>query len=140
MAVPGGGQGLNWLSATEAAAMIARGETTSRALVEACLARWRARDAVVRAWTFLDPERALAQADAADAAPAEARGPLHGVPVGIKDILYTRDMPTSFNSPHFQNHFPKIDAASVAVLRQAGAIILGKNDTVEFAVNGRRAA
>jgi len=120
--------------------MIARGEITSRALVDACLERWRARDAVVRAWTFLDPELALAQADAADAAPAEARGPLHGVPVGIKDILYTRDMPTSFNSPHFQNHFPKIDAASVAVLRQAGAIILGKNDTVEFAVNGRRAA
>lgn len=140
MTVPDSEHGLNWLSAGDAAAMIARGEISSRALVEACLDRWRARDAVVRAWTFLDADLALEQADAADAAPVETRGPLHGVPVGVKDIIYTRDMPTSFNSPHFPDHFPNIDAASVAVLRQAGAIVMGKNDTVEFAVNGRRAA
>lgn len=140
MAVPDLGQGLNWLSAADAAAMIACGEISSRALVEACLYRWRSRDSVVRAWTFLEEELALEQADAADAVPAEMRGPLHGVPVGIKDVIHVRDMPTSFNSPHFQDHFPNVDAASVAVLRQAGAIIMGKNDTVEFAVNGRRAA
>lgn len=140
MAVADPKQDLNWLSATAAAAMIARGEITSRALVEACLQRWRVRDGVVRAWTYLDADLALAQADAADATPAHGRGPLHGVPIGIKDIIFTRDMPTSFNSPHFTDHFPNIDAASVAVLRHAGAIIMGKNDTVEFAVNGRRAA
>ena len=127
-----------WLTAGQAGAAMAAGELTSRALVEACLDRWRERDATVRAWTFLDPELALAQADAADA--TAKRSPLHGVPVGIKDIIYTKDMPTSFNSPHFQNYFPNIDATAVAVLRDAGAVIMGKNDTVEFAVNGRRAA
>lgn len=140
MAIPGQDRGLNWIGAAEAAAAIARGDLTSRALVEACLGRWQARDAEVRAWTFLDPDLALAQADAADAAPRAGRGPLHGVPVGVKDIILTRDMPTTFNSPHFQDYFPKVDAAPVAVLRAAGAVILGKNDTVEFAVNGRRAA
>src|SRR5690606_10726183 len=67
-------------------------------------------------------------------------GPLHGLPVGVKDIIATAEMPTSFNSPHFQGHWPNIDAAAVAILRSAGAVMLGKNDTVEFAVNGRRAA
>lgn len=140
MTVPGAGQGLNWLSAAEAAAQIARGQLTSRALVQACLDRIAARDGAVRAWTCLDPALALAQADAADAVPRDRRGPLHGVPVGVKDIIATRDMPTTYNSPHFQGHFPNADAAAVAVLRGAGAVILGKNDTVEFAVNGRRAA
>lgn len=140
MTIPGSDQGLNWLSATEAAALIARGQLTSRALVQACLDRIALRDAAVRAWTHLDPAQALAQADAADAVPYDKRGPLHGVPVGVKDILATRDMPTTYNSPHFQGHFPNVDAAAVAVLRRAGAVILGKNDTVEFAVNGRRAA
>ncbi|MCB1387599.1 MAG: amidase [Rhodobacteraceae bacterium] len=124
----------NWLTAREALARIAAGRLTPRGLVEACLDRWRQRDATVRAWTWLDPDAALARADAA------TPGPLHGLPVGVKDILYTEQMPTSFNSPHFQDHWPNIDASAVAILRQAGAVILGKNDTVEFAVNGRRAA
>ena len=130
--------GAAWLTATQASALIAGGKLSSHALVSACLERWRARDAEVGAWTFLDPALALAQADTADA--AGQGGPLRGIPVGVKDIIYTKDMPTSFNSPHFQGHFPNIDAAGVAILRQAGAVILGKNDTVEFAVNGRRAA
>ncbi len=129
---------LQWLTASEARGLISRGELTSREVVSACLERWRARDGEVRAWTFLDPELALSQADAADK--TDDAGPLRGIPVGIKDILYTRDMPTSFNSPHFQDFFPRIDAASVALLRSAGAVIMGKCDTVEFAVNGRRAA
>jgi len=128
------GDTANWLTAREALARIAAGQLSARALVSACLDRWRERDATVRAWTHLDPEAALARADAA------RPGPLHGLPVGVKDILYTEDMPTSFNSPHFQGHFPRIDAAAVAILRDAGAVMLGKNDTVEFAVNGRRAA
>lgn len=140
MGIPGRGQGTSWLSASEAAGRIARGTLTSRALVEACLERIAARDGEVRAWSFLDPALALAEADAADAVPMDGRGPLHGVPVGVKDVIYTRDMPTRFNSLHFQDHFPKIDAAAVALLRDAGAVVLGKNDTVEFAVNGGRAA
>lgn len=140
MTIPGAGQGPNWMGAAEAAAAIRAGALTSRALVQSCLDRIAERDAAVRAWTFLDPHLARAQADAADAAPPAGRGPLHGVPVGVKDIIYTSDMPTGFNSPHFQGHHPNIDAAAVAVLREAGAVILGKNDTVEFAVNGRRAA
>ncbi|ARO13408.1 hypothetical protein BVG79_00048 [Ketogulonicigenium robustum] len=131
---------LTQLSACDAAAAIASRAITARALAEAYLARIAQRDAAVRAWTYLDAAQVLAAADAADAAPMDGRGPLHGVPVGIKDIIYTKDMPTSFNSPHFQDYFPNIDAASVAMLRDAGAIIMGKLDTVEFAVNGRRAA
>lgn len=138
--IPGAGQGLNWTGAAEAAARIRAGTLTSRALVSACLERIAERDGTVRAWSFLDPALALAQADAADAVPLADRGPLHGVPVGVKDIILTRDMPTQMNSPHFAGHFPPVDAACVAVLRDAGAVILGKCDTVEFAVNGRRAA
>lgn len=130
--------GLEWLSATEALALIEAGGVTVADWVGACLDRWRARDRAVRAWTWLDPEAAMAKAAAADAMPPGAR--LRGVPIGVKDVIYTRDMPTSFNSPHFEGHFPNIDAASVAILRDAGAIVMGKNDTVEFAVNGRRAA
>ena len=124
----------NWLTAREALARIEAGDLTPVALMDACLDRWRARDAEVRAWTHLDPEAALARAE--DATP----GPLHGLPVGVKDILYTEEMPTSFNSPHFQDHWPNIDAAAVTLLRKAGAVMMGKLDTVEFAVNGRRAA
>ena len=122
------------LTATEALAQVAGGQLTPGAWMESCLERWKSRDETVRAWAFLDP--ALALDNATEAAP----GPLHGLPVGVKDILFTQDMPTSFNSVHFQDHFPQIDAAAVAILRRAGAAIMGKCDTVEFAVNGRRAA
>lgn len=106
MTIPGAGQGLNWISAAEAAAAIRSGTLTSRALVTACLERIAERDGTVRAWAYLDPDLVLAQADAADAVPLAARGPLHGVPVGVKDIILTRDMPTQMNSPHFAGHFP----------------------------------
>ncbi|WP_173934526.1 amidase [Chelativorans sp. Marseille-P2723] len=125
------------LTASEAAASIARGELTASALAESCIARTLSRDENVRAWTVFDPEMVRKQAAARDAEPA--KGALHGVPVGIKDILFTHDLPTTYNSPHFTSHHPKMDAAVVALLRAAGAVIFGKNDTVEFAVNGRRA-
>jgi Asp-tRNA(Asn)/Glu-tRNA(Gln) amidotransferase A subunit family amidase len=125
------------LSAVEAAAGIAAGAFTAMELAEACIARTLARDGDVRAWTVFQPEMVRAQATSRDA--DQPRGPLHGVPVGIKDILFTRDLPTTYNSPHFQAHHPNMDAACVAMLRAAGAVIFGKNDTVEFAVNGRRA-
>lgn len=131
------GTGPAWMSAVEASASIAAGRLTAEALASACLDRVTERDDTVRAWTHVDPEMVLAHARALDAAPR--KGPLHGIPVGIKDILLTRDMPTSYNSELFAGHFPRLDAAAVAVLREAGAVIFGKNDTVEFAVDGRRA-
>jgi len=118
--------------AAEAARAIAAGRTTSQEVVAACLARIAEREETVRAWAFLDPELALAQARACDAA-AEPAGPLHGVPVGIKDIFDTADMPTAMGSPIYRGHRPAADAAAVAILRQAGAVILGKTATAEFA-------
>src|SRR2546427_13144366 len=92
--------GLNWVAAVEAARMIREGVVTSVQLVEACLARVREVDAAVQAWAFLDPEHALAQARAADELrmSGQPTGPLHGVPLGLKDIIDTADMPTEHGS------------------------------------------
>jgi Asp-tRNA(Asn)/Glu-tRNA(Gln) amidotransferase A subunit family amidase len=122
----------NELTATEAAQAIASGTVTSVELVQACLDRIHAREAVVGAWIHLDDEAALAQAQACDQRPAQ--GPLHGVPVGIKDIIDTYDMPTGYGSPIYVGHQPAGDASSVAMLRAAGAVILGKTVTTEFAM------
>jgi amidase len=119
------------LSATEAAIAIRAGRLSASALVRSCLDRIAARDASVQAWAFLDPELALAAAHAADR--SEPRGPLHGIPVGLKDIIDTYDMPTACNSPIYANRRPYADAACVALLRAAGGIILGKTVTTEFA-------
>ncbi len=122
---------LNARSARDAAAAIAAGEITSEALTRACLDRVRAREADVRAWAHFDADAALAEARARD---GEApRGPLHGVPVGFKDIIDTADMPTACGSPIYHGHRPAADAASVALLRAAGGIVLGKTVTTEFA-------
>src|SRR5688572_21368846 len=105
----------------------------SETLVTACLERIAQRDREVHAWAFVDPERALAEARARD---REApRSALHGVPVGIKDVIDTADMPTEYNSPIYRGHQPKWDAACVALLRRAGCVILGKTATTEFANN-----
>ena len=125
------GTGLERLTVREAARRIAAGEITSEALVQACLARIAARENEVGAWAFIDPAAALEQARAADSTPA--RGPLHGVPIGIKDIIDTFDMPTAHGSPIYAGHRPAADAAPVALLREAGAVILGKTVTTEFA-------
>lgn len=123
---------LHELSGVEAAQAIAAGAITSEALVTACLERITAREEHVRAWEYLDSEAALTQARARDRSPAQ--GPLHGVPVGIKDLIDTADMPTSYGSPIYAGHRPAWDAASVALLRAAGAVILGKTVTTEFAM------
>src|SRR6266446_9105006 len=123
---------LHELTSVEATQAIAAGTITSEALVTAYLERITAREERVRAWEYLDPEAALAQARARDRSPAQ--GPLHGVPVGIKDLIDTSDMPTSYGSPIYAGHQPAWDAASVALLRAAGAVILGKTVTTEFAM------
>ncbi|MGB0629065.1 MAG: amidase [Alphaproteobacteria bacterium] len=122
---------LNQLSATEISDGVKAGRFTAEAVTQACLDRIAAREDVVMAWEFLDPELALTQARAVDAAPEKAL--LAGVPVGIKDIIDTRDMPTSMGSPVYDGHRPPVDASCVARLRAAGAVILGKTVTCEFA-------
>jgi Asp-tRNA(Asn)/Glu-tRNA(Gln) amidotransferase A subunit family amidase len=119
------------LGAAEAARRIAAGDLSSAALVAACLERIAAREDTVHAWAHLDAGAALAQARARDAEPA--RGPLHGVPVGVKDIVDTADLPTERGSAIHAGRRPAADAACVARLRAAGAVILGKTVTTEFA-------
>ena len=105
----------------------------SESLVAACLERIAARDGELKAWVHVAGDAALAQARALDKAPP--RSPLHGVPVGIKDVFDTADMPTEYNSPVYAGHRPRADAAAVALLRRAGCVILGKTATAEFAFN-----
>ncbi len=123
------------LGTAEAARRIAAGDLTSEALVTACLARITAREPQVHAWTFLDPDLALAQARAADSrqAAGDPTGSLHGVPVGIKDIIDTADMPTENGFFGHAGRHPTEDAQCVRVLREAGAVIMGKTVTTEFA-------
>ena len=119
------------LTASEAARRIAEGALTSETLVRACLARIEAREPLVQAWAALDPADALARARAADA--AAPAGPLHGVPFGVKDIFDTAELPTAYGSPLYEGHQPASDSAAVAALREAGALVLGKTVTTEFA-------
>ena len=104
---------------------------SSKELVERCLERVEQRDADVQAWQSLDPEGALAQARDRDAEPP--RSALHGVPFGVKDLIDTADLPTGYGSPIYAGHQPRSDAACVARLRAAGAVVLGKTTTTEFA-------
>jgi amidase len=118
------------LSATEAVARIEAGTLTAEKLVRDCLDRIAEREPVVKAWAFLNPDLAIAQARAAD---VMRDGILRGVPVGVKDIIDTYDMPTGHNSPIFEGKVPFGDAACVALCRTANAVILGKTVTTEFA-------
>jgi Asp-tRNA(Asn)/Glu-tRNA(Gln) amidotransferase A subunit family amidase len=125
------------LSASEAAEALSAGRLTSEALTRACLARIAARDPELKAWVQVDADNALRQARELDKQPR--RGPLHGLPVAIKDMIDTADLPTAYNSPLFHGHRPALDAAAVAILRAAGCVILGKTETTEFAAAGRDA-
>src|SRR5213075_2700683 len=120
----------NQLSAAAAVAQLSSGDLTAEALTRACLERAEERKSV-KAWTWPDPEHALAQARAADH--AGRPGLLAGLPIGIKDIIDTVDMPTEHGSPIYRGNRPFADAACVGLLRMAGAVILGKTVTTEFA-------
>jgi Asp-tRNA(Asn)/Glu-tRNA(Gln) amidotransferase A subunit family amidase len=126
---------LNWLPATDAARLIREGAVSAEQLAEACLARVREVDDQVQAWAFLDPEHVLKQARACDAAHREGRaiGPLHGVPIGIKDIFDTEDMPTEDGTVLHAGRTPARDATVVAMLRAAGGVVMGKTVTTELA-------
>jgi Asp-tRNA(Asn)/Glu-tRNA(Gln) amidotransferase A subunit family amidase len=124
-------QRLERLGVHEAASRIRAGEITCEALVRACLERIAAREGDIGAWAHIDRDAALVRARVLDR--TTPRGPLFGVPIGIKDIIDTSDMPTSHGSQIYAGNRPISDAACVALLREAGAIILGKTVTTEFA-------
>ncbi len=132
---------INQQTATQMAEAIRSGAVTSVQVVQACLEQIKAREPAVIAWAYLNEELAIKQAQAADAAAEEGGvlGPLHGVPVGLKDIIDTADMPTARGSDYFEGRRPANDATVVSLLRNAGAVILGKTVTTEFALSGARA-
>lgn len=110
---------------------IAEGRLTVEAATRARLEHCAEREDDIGAWVHLDAEGALATARALDAGPM--RGPLHGVALGVKDIFAVRDLPWRSGSPIWQDRVAGFDAGSVALARQAGAVILGKTETTEFA-------
>lgn len=118
---------LHWLTATEAARQIRNGRLRREELLEACLSRIAERENTVHPFACFDP--AAARREATRARP----GPLHGLPVGVKDILDTADLPTGYGSPIWAGWRPRADAAAVAWARAAGAVVIGKTVTTEFA-------
>src|SRR6266849_7700830 len=119
------------LPATTLARLIEGGELTAEAVVRSCLERIRQREPVVRAWTHLADVAALEAARACGK--GATRGVLHGVPFGVKDIFDTADMPSGYGSPIYTGCRPSFDASAVALPRAAGAILMGKTVTTEFA-------
>ena len=127
-------QSPNLRSAAALAADLRHGRLSAFDLMNACLARIAAREADVGAWAFIDAERARDLARLADRQRGLGLplGPLHGLPVGVKDVFDTSDMPAEYGSATLRGRRPDTDAAAVTVLRQAGAIIVGKTSTSEF--------
>jgi len=123
------------LTATEAVQAIASGRLSSVDLVKSCLAQIADTDASIKAWAHLDPESALAQAAECDRIRKAGlgTGPLHGLPVGLKDVIDTRDMPTQRGTDIFKDRQPDKDARLVERLRESGAVIMGKTVTTELA-------
>jgi Asp-tRNA(Asn)/Glu-tRNA(Gln) amidotransferase A subunit family amidase len=116
-----------WLTATEVLRRIASGKLDARAYRESCLERIAAREPVVRAFTQFDPDLVRRRARHAPL------GALHGLPMAVKDVLDTADQPAEYGSPIWAGHRPFADAASVAWARAAGAVVMGKTVTTEFA-------
>ena len=122
---------LESLSASQAAKALAQREIKATDLLLSCLDRIGQRESAVKAWVSLGKENALARAKTLDK--GAIKGILHGLPIGVKDLFDTHDLPTAYGSPIYSNHYPSTDAVSVALMRQAGGIILGKTVTTEFA-------
>ena len=126
------------LTAIQAAGLVRDYKVSALELTQACLEQIEAKEPEVQAFAFLDPEHALGQASALDDMRKHGRplGPLHGLPVGVKDIIDTADMPTENGTVLHAGRRPRADAAVVSRLRAAGAVILGKTVTTELAVYG----
>ena len=127
---------LNQLLATEALAGMEAGNFSSEELTAACLAQIEAREETVQAWVHIDPDQAMAQALVKDTERDNGAtlGPLHGIPLALKDIFDTHDMPTENGSNLYAGRRPAVDAFATMLLRQAGAVILGKAVTTEIAL------
>ncbi len=123
------------LTVTEAASKIAAGDLVVEHLVKSCLERIDALEGEIKAWALIDREGAMEAAYRLDheLRQGRRRGPLHGIPVGIKDNIYTAGLRTQTGSPIWSDFVPSYDATPVARLKEAGAIILGKTHTTEFA-------
>lgn len=122
---------LESLSATQAIKALAKREIKATNLLLSCLDRIGQKESIVKAWASLGKENALSRARALDK--GAFQGLLHGLPIGVKDLYDTYDLPTSYGSPIYANNYPSADAVSIALMRQAGGIILGKTVTTEFA-------
>lgn len=122
---------LNELPAWQAAALLQRRELQAEDLLRACLERIEAREPDVQAFAVLGADAALAEARSLDA--GALRGPLHGLPLGVKDLFDTVDLPTAYGTPIYAGHRPAADAAAVALCREAGAVLLGKTVSTELA-------
>lgn len=120
------------LSVRELASQVANGSLSAEAVMLACLTRIAERDPDVQAWQHLDAQVALTQACLMDARGPD-KGLLAGVPMGVKDLMDTTDMPTEYGSPIYAGHRPTVDAAVVAGARALGAVFPGKTVTTEFA-------
>jgi Asp-tRNA(Asn)/Glu-tRNA(Gln) amidotransferase A subunit family amidase len=124
------------LTATEAVSQMRSGTLTVTNYVESLLARVSSRDDAVHAWAHLSPSHARSEAARLDALPASQRGPLHGLPIGVKDVILTKDLPTQHNSRLYQTDKPGgVDAGCIITLRASGALVFGKTTTTEFAAN-----
>lgn len=123
------------LTAAETARRLRAGTLTATAVMEACLDRARTREPVLRAFAQLDAEAALAAARATDARAASGAplAPLHGLPLGVKDVLDAAGLPSGYGSPIWAGYVPRADSAAVALARAAGAVVMGKTVTTEFA-------
>jgi Asp-tRNA(Asn)/Glu-tRNA(Gln) amidotransferase A subunit family amidase len=119
------------LSATQIVAGIEEGAFTAEAVLRACLDRIAERDPLILAWVAVDAEKSLEEARRRDRMPS--RGPLHGVPFGVKDVIDTAELPTQMGSPLYKDYRARYDASCVALAKAAGAIVLGKTATAEFA-------
>lgn len=117
--------------ASTLARQLARRDITAETVLRSCLERIAEREPQIQAWEFLDADAAIAQARAIDSGPHQ--GLLHGIPIGVKDLFDTFDMPTTYGSPIYQGHRPRADAACVALCRSQGAVMVGKTVTTEFA-------
>ena len=122
---------MNELTAVQATAQIASGRITSEKLTRACLDRIADRERDVRAWAYLSPDHAIAEARARDR--QTCRGLLHGVPIAVKDVIDTADMPTEHGTPIYKGNRPTCDAVCVSAAREQGAIVLGKAVSTELA-------
>ncbi len=121
---------LGW-PARELVARLARRELRAQDVAQAFIERVHEREPRVLAWQHFDAAQVLAQARALDKAPQA--GALHGLPIGVKDLMDTCDMPTTYGSPIYAGHRPLVDAGCVAMARSAGALVMGKTVTTEFA-------